>query len=1002
MANAALMQLLDRWRGARDGDADASLVTRFLASRDQDAFAALVQRHGRLVYGTCLRILGNGNDSDDAFQAVFFVLARRAHTLKLDRSIGPWLHGVAVRVAKKLRGQSVQRRLREMSVARSERVEPAESNRDFWAIIDEELARLPLPLREAALLCDLDGQSYAQAAKSLGLAKGTITKRLAKAREELATRLTRRGITLGASALATIMATRATASVPAPLLLETTRQAIAFSVGKVADCVRAKTLAEGVMRSLKIGALRLWLVVGLLGLLLTGGGLMLAGGPRDPAEQGVEQPQPKPDAKADAAKPDAAKPDAAKARAMWKHYFTAHHETNLPVSVALSPDGKTLLIGDTNGQLTAARLPSDPPTARWQARVEGSHPAVAYSLDGKHVYATTTNGVVILDAENGKHVGRLEAPDSNAISIGVHPNNAGRVQIVFGNARGDHVMSWAELVHPGEPIAGSEVSTLAKKDAKPGDPATVPLAVDPKGRCAIMTGPRDATGKVGGIKGKNVLWAYACGDPLEDSPGNRVMIGHTATVNAAAWAREGSTAVTGDADGRVIVWDAKTMKEARRVELGGRVVAVAISDDGTHTAAYVRGKPGGQLYVWETAKPASALKPIHTQLGDFAIEPYASLTFSRAGKLLAGCLIDKKWLPYRPGTLLPGQVHVWQLAAEPKAQPAPKHLYSTPGGGPASFAIPVNNLTMLTLAEKEGGINFGDLRFGYLQGRFVLGKFAVRGMKLAADRRWLALEQHAVGNDRGIGAAGTTFDVGVYQWPPRYQATIPSCSQLLDLAPGGKVVAVVRENQIELWDTSATKKLKAAPFRHTRVDAASFSPDGKLLAISDQSELVLWRWEENAHERIDLGRRVGSLAFSPDGSLLAEGPTPGESIHVRDVATRKVVQTLTNGTKRPMNVPRIAYTQGGRVLIACDNIPAEKDTPIPHRITLWDTVTGSIAHQIALPTGVPTSIDVSPDGRYLAALLDDGAAGTRLSVWRLDGETPVADQGPTPPAAPPR
>jgi RNA polymerase sigma factor (sigma-70 family) len=997
MSNAALMQLLDRWRGARDGDADASLITRFLAKRDEDAFAALVQRHGRLVYGTCLRILGNGNDSDDAFQAVFFVLARRAHTLKLDRSIGPWLHGVAMRVAKKLRGQSVQRRLREMSAARSERVEPAEPNRDFWAIIDEELARLPLALREAALLCDLDGQSHAQAAKSLGLAKGTITKRLARAREELAARLTRRGITLGASALATMMATQASASVPAPLLLETARQALAFSVGKIADCVRAQTLAEGVMRSLKIGALRLWLVVGLLGLLLTGGGLMLAGGPRDPAEQRVEQPQPKPDAKA-----DAAKPDAAKARAMWKHYFTSHHETNSPVSVALSPDGKTLLISNTNGEVTAARLPSDQPTSRWQARVEGSHPAVAYSLDGKHVYATTTNGVLILDAETGKHVGRIVAPDSNAISIGVHPNNAGRVQLVFGNARGDHVMSWAELVNPGDTTAGSEISTLAKEDAKPGDLAAVPLAVDPEGRSAIMTGLRDATGKVGGIKGKNVLWAYACGDPLEDSPGNRVMIGHTATVIAAAWAREGSTAVTGDADGRVIVWDAKTMKEARRVELGARVVAVAISDDGTHTAAYVCAKPGGQLYVWETAKPASALKPIHTQLGDFAFEPYASLTFSRDGKRLAGCLIDKKWLPHRPGTLLPGQVHVWELAAEPKAQPAPKHLYSTQLGGPASFGIPVNNLTMLTLAEKEGGINFGDIRFGYLQGRTVLGKFAVRGMKLSADRRWVAIEQHAVGNDKGIGAAGATFDVGVCQWPPRYRATIPLCSQLLDLAPGGKVVAVVRENQIELWDTATTKKLKAAPFRHTRIDAATFSPDGKLLAISDQSELVLWRWEENTHERIDLGRRVGSLAFSPDGSLLAEGPTPGESIQVRDVTTRKVVQTLTNGTKRPMNVPRIAYTQGGRVLIACDNIPAEKGAPIPHRITLWDTVTGSIAHQIALPTGMPTSIDVTPNGRYLAAMLDDGDAGARLSVWRLDGETPVADPGPMAPAAPPR
>src|SRR4029077_3366026 len=122
-------------------------------------------------------------------------------------------------------------------------------------------------------------------------------------------------------------------------------------------------------------------------------------------------------------------------------------------------------------------------------------------------------------------------------------------------------------------IGGLEVSTVAS-DKKPADMAAVPLAVDPKGRSAIMTGLRDGTGEFTGVKGKNVLWAYVCGDYSKDSPGNRVMVGHTATVIAAAWSKEGSTAVTGDADGRVIVWDATTMKEARRVELGGRVMAV--------------------------------------------------------------------------------------------------------------------------------------------------------------------------------------------------------------------------------------------------------------------------------------------------------------------------------------------------------------------------------------------------------------------------------------------
>jgi predicted DNA-binding protein (UPF0251 family) len=143
-----------------------------------------------------------------------------------------------------------------MAAAKSERVEAAESHHDFWAIIDEELARMSLPLREVLLLCDLSGQSHSRTAAALGLAKGTITKRLAKAREELATRLKRRGITLGVGALSTLIGTKASASVPAPLLLENARQAVAFSIGQVGGSLMAKTLAEDVMRSLKFGVLK--------------------------------------------------------------------------------------------------------------------------------------------------------------------------------------------------------------------------------------------------------------------------------------------------------------------------------------------------------------------------------------------------------------------------------------------------------------------------------------------------------------------------------------------------------------------------------------------------------------------------------------------------------------------------------------------------------------------------------------------------------------------------
>lgn len=991
MSTAAFVQILERWTRSHEGDPDASCLTRFLARRDEEAFAALVHRHGPLVYGTCRRILGDRNDADDAFQAVFFVLARRAHTLKLDRSIGPWLHGVAVRVAKKLRSQIVRRRLREMSAAKSERVEAAVPEHDFWAIIDEELARMSLPLREVLLLCDLSGQSHAQTAASLGLAKGTITKRLAKAREALATRLQRRGITLGIGALSTMIATQALAAVPAPLLLETAKQAVAFSKWQVGGSVAAKALAEEVMRSLKFGVLQVWLVFGLLGLTLTGGGLMLAGGLGDPPEKKVEQPQAKPDAK----------PDAVKAGTMWKENYTVEYSGSLPVSVAFSEDGKTLLTGDTSGEVMALVFTGDEPQWRWKSKVGGSHAAVAYSADQKKVYATTEHGVRILDAATGKEEARIEAPDSNPTAIGVFPKktiaeNFTQLQIVFGNARGYFVKSWAQEGKLPDTIGTIETSTVAK-DMKPADVAAVPLAVDPKGRSAIMTGPRDATGQVAGTKGKNVLWAYVCGDYSKGSPGNRVMVGHAATVVSAAWSKEGAAAVTGDDDGRVIVWDAKTMKETRRFELGGRVMTLAISDDGTRLAACVRAKQGGEVYVWETTKPMNATKPIHTQQADFGFEPYASLSFSPDGQRLAGCVIDKKWLQLDPKTLISGKVRMWELSAEPRGQLPPRRLYTKQLPKGSNFVI-LDNYSILMPVANEGAIDFIRIADGGIQARFVLGKFAIGGIKLSADRKWLAMEQHAVTNNSGIGIPAETFEVGVYESSTLHKATIPSCSQLLDVASGGQVVAVVREKQIELWDTATAKKLQADPFRHTRIDAAQFSPDGKLLAISDRNELVLWRWEENTHERIDLGRCVGSLAFTSDGKFLAEGPTPGANIQIRDVETRKVVQTLANGTKQSMNVPRLAYSQGGRVLIACDNIISVKEATEPHRINFWDTASGSIAHQIALPAGLPSGIDVTPNGRYLTVMLDNGDAGMKFSVWRLDGEMPVKGPVSPPPA----
>ena len=272
------------------------------------------------------------------------------------------------------------------------------------------------------------------------------------------------------------------------------------------------------------------------------------------------------------------------ANPVWKENYTVEYPGTLPVSVAFSADGKTLLTGDTGGEIMALVFVGDEALWHWKSNALGSHATVAFSAEQKKVYATTEDGVRILDAASGKEEARIEAKNSYPTAIGVFPKqkiaeNFSRSQIVFGNTRGYFVKSWVEG-KLAETMGTIEVSTVAQ-GANPVDEAAVPLAVDPSGRSAIMIGPVDATGEVGGRKKKNVLWAYVCGNYEKGSPGNRVLAGHSATVVSAAWAKEGGTAVTGDAAGRVIVWDAKTMKEIRRAELGGRVAALAISNDGT-------------------------------------------------------------------------------------------------------------------------------------------------------------------------------------------------------------------------------------------------------------------------------------------------------------------------------------------------------------------------------------------------------------------------------------
>jgi RNA polymerase sigma factor (sigma-70 family) len=209
MANgqAGLLRHVQRlWNlGTAVGLTDAQLLARF-AARHEDgaelAFETLVQRHGPMVFRVCRGVLRDEHAAEDAFQATFLVLARKAPSLWVKDSLGSWLHGVAHRVASRAKSDAARRRRHELRLAESRGPEwEAISDRpwsDAWATLSEEIAGLPETYRAPIVLCYLEAMSYESAAARLGVSEDTIRGRLARARERLRARLTRRGIEIPA------------------------------------------------------------------------------------------------------------------------------------------------------------------------------------------------------------------------------------------------------------------------------------------------------------------------------------------------------------------------------------------------------------------------------------------------------------------------------------------------------------------------------------------------------------------------------------------------------------------------------------------------------------------------------------------------------------------------------------------------------------------------------------------------------------------------------------
>jgi RNA polymerase sigma factor (sigma-70 family) len=383
--------------------ADGQLLARFVRQRDEEAFAALLRRHGPMVWGVCRRVLADADTAEDAFQATFLVFLRKAGSIRRPDRLANFLYGIAYRTAAKAKTRRARRQFREgQSLGEAPVMDDDAGWRELRPLLDEELQRLPEKYRAPLVLCYLEGKTYVEAAQTLGWAAGTVSGRLARARDLLRSRLVRRGLTLSAGSLAALWPRLAPAAVPEAASVATLKAAAG------AASPSAAVLSQGVLHTMFLSKVKLTtsalLAVAAFG---TGAGVAthhyLAAGPSgSPAFAAPSPvaalPAPQDKTKEDATKdksPSVTSPDG-RLIAMGKdkiialldaasqkevRRFAGH--TDKVTALAFSPDGKLLTSGGADKMVQTWDVATG--KLLWKFRGEGTLTRVEFSKDGQQL-----------------------------------------------------------------------------------------------------------------------------------------------------------------------------------------------------------------------------------------------------------------------------------------------------------------------------------------------------------------------------------------------------------------------------------------------------------------------------------------------------------------------------------------------------------------------------------------------------------------------------------------
>jgi RNA polymerase sigma factor (sigma-70 family) len=925
---------------------DGDLVHAFASRRDAAAFADLVRRHGPMVLGVCRHVLGHVHDAEDAFQATFLILARKAATVRHREALAAWLHGVAHRTAMNAKRNLARRRAAERQAPVRTVANPAwdAAWQEVEALLHAEIQRLPEKYRTPFILCHLESRSRAEAARELGLKEGTVWSRLAEARRRLRERLASRGITLSAALGAAALAETAQGAGPAPLLSATIRAALAYAAGQPATAASSPgvaALVHGVTRTMLIT--RLLMATALLlgaGAVATSATL-LAGleapaemqppkPPKSPAPRGEQHqadagPRPRTDTLGD---PLPAEAVARLGTVRFRHgqhisfvtfaldgtlvshgsdgfrvwdpatgreipRFPRRTERKVP-SCALAPDGRTLAEISSGDDITFWNLATGR-LIRQFGKTE--NPQLAFSPDAKTIVTFgSMSELELWDVTAGRKMHSWNAHGGWVWSALFTPD--GKTLLTTGNDRS--IRFWdVATAKPIREIVGQSQAVGNK------------VALSPDGRLLAGMGVTERDrGGVNVWEPDNLVWIWdvASGKEVRQLtiPAAEVVPGVPRGIVAVTFTRDGKGLLTSGPDERLRIWDPATGREVRRIPVGpGNPWLLAFSPDGKTLA--VAGGQALRLIDLETGRD-SVRVPGHRQ-------GVAWTAFSSDGRVLATAAateaIIRVWDPAtgRERFQLNGHTGsitslrmasdrrtLWSTGSDPTLRAwdleTGKELrrmsVSPPGeAGPILLALSPDG-KLAAVAGQDPAIILIDMATGKELRRLTDHPAYVAGAAFTPDGRTLVV---------------WAWDHAAHLWDVATGRNLHQFSFPQYPMPGGQAPALFAGNGGGAWSPAFF---------------ACLSPDGRLIAYGSQERFLVVQVLGTGRELFHLAGLpdgVSALAISPDSKTLAWGGWRDPTIHLVEIATGQDRHRLVGHQGRVLS---LTFAADGRRLVSGD------------------------------------------------------------------------------------